>query len=365
MVEPIDIEVRLVENGVPIREKANQHSTRSADENIQGETSDGTKQTVNKTLETLKDIRNLNTAQLKDTQKRNAELMKFASEGAQRIASGLKGIMTKSFEVVEMIYKKLSAASPLLQAIEQLFNLAWTIFFMPIGNKIGELLIPAVINLMDNVTAFWEEYGNGGIGEMVSAAVTWGVQTLGGFFEDIGNALAEQTGWVGTIGRFLQKLGNFIENTGETLLDTVLNWALWNIEHVGLIITLIGSFMSLHLALQIATMAVIAGSSTLLGKLGLGAAIAVGAGGIIASNYIGSQFNMAEGGYVPATPGGQIHRLAEAGEGEFVIPESKMGQIGGNTYNITVYSYSTDELKGIIKEVISDEISASRLRSGF
>lgn len=366
MVEPIDIEVRLVENGVPIREKANQHSTRSAGENLQGETGDQAKQTANKTLETLKDIKNLNTAQLEGAQRRNAELMKFASEGAQRIASGLKGIMTKSIEVVEMIYKKLSAASPLLQAIEQLFNLAWTIFFMPIGNKIGELLIPAVIELVDSVVAFWEEYGDGGLGDMVAGAVEWGVQALGEFFAHIGDALAEQTGWVGTIGTFLQKLGSFIENNGENLINLVGDWALWNLEHMGTIITLIGTFMTLHYALQIATMAVIAASNHpviggILGTAAAGVAIA----GIAASYNIGSQFNMAEGGYVPATPGGQIKRLAEAGEGEYVIPESKMGQMGGNTYHVNVYSYSTEELRSIIKDVISEEISSSRLRSGF
>jgi phage-related protein len=42
---------------------------------------------------------------------------------------------------------------------------------------------------------------------------------------------------------------------------------------------------------------------------------------------------MATGGYVPPRPGGTIARLAEAGEGEFVVPASKMG---GVTVNLTI-----------------------------
>jgi hypothetical protein len=43
--------------------------------------------------------------------------------------------------------------------------------------------------------------------------------------------------------------------------------------------------------------------------------------------------SMATGGYVPARQGGTLARLAEAGEGEFVVPESKMG---GVTINVTI-----------------------------
>ena len=45
---------------------------------------------------------------------------------------------------------------------------------------------------------------------------------------------------------------------------------------------------------------------------------------------------LASGGFVPATPGGQIVRLAEGGEGEWVIPQSKMGggSRGGKSVHI-------------------------------
>ena len=58
--------------------------------------------------------------------------------------------------------------------------------------------------------------------------------------------------------------------------------------------------------------------------------------------------------------------LAEAGEGEYVVPESKMSEMGA-TYNITnnFYGYTTEELESKVNSVISDQITSARLRSGF
>src|SRR5690606_37122219 len=36
--------------------------------------------------------------------------------------------------------------------------------------------------------------------------------------------------------------------------------------------------------------------------------------------------SFATGGYVPPTPGGRIVRVAEGGEGEYIVPESNVGR---------------------------------------
>src|SRR5690606_30597385 len=41
--------------------------------------------------------------------------------------------------------------------------------------------------------------------------------------------------------------------------------------------------------------------------------------------------SFAAGGRVPATPGGRIVRVAEAGEAEWIIPESRLGGLGGRS----------------------------------
>lgn len=382
MTEPVVVHGRMVLDDVEVKkETADKIRLDSSEKTGEGQNAYNNRDHAKMTLDLLKDIKDLNTQSLEGAQRKNAELLKFLSSTSMSIATGLKGILTKSFEVVEMIYKKISAASPLLQAIENLFNLAWSLFFMPIGNKLGELLIPAVLDLMDAVMAFWEEYGDGGLGEMVSGAIHMGVLALADFISDIGDILAEQTGIVGTIGHFLQRLGDFIEDHGEDLVTMVFNLTMFVFENIGTIIALIGTFMSLHYALQLATMAVIAGSNSIAGWLGAGAVI-VGATGVALSSAIGAKFNLGEGGYVGATDGGQLVNVAEAGQGEYIVPESKvipldqalasrgsnMQRIGGssgNSYTVNVYSYSTDEIKTIVKEVVSDEISQSRLRSGY
>ena len=55
--------------------------------------------------------------------------------------------------------------------------------------------------------------------------------------------------------------------------------------------------------------------------------------------------NRKDGGYIPPTPGGSMVRVGEAGEGEWIVPEShtrggvpSMGGSGGNTYQITLSS---------------------------
>src|SRR5690606_27372342 len=50
--------------------------------------------------------------------------------------------------------------------------------------------------------------------------------------------------------------------------------------------------------------------------------------------------SFASGGYVPPTPGGRIVRVAEGGEGEYIVPESKMGRsvvVNVDLRNSTIY----------------------------
>ncbi|MCP4541579.1 MAG: hypothetical protein GY832_30985 [Chloroflexi bacterium] len=47
-------------------------------------------------------------------------------------------------------------------------------------------------------------------------------------------------------------------------------------------------------------------------------------GGIGSAGIIGDIFGFASGGYIPATPGGQIIRVAEGGEGEWVVNQEQM-----------------------------------------
>jgi hypothetical protein len=298
--------------------------------------------------------------------------MAVVSRATGRIADVGVGFLKKTFSLVESLYAQLKKSSPLLQAIEQLFNLAWTLFFMPIGNKLGEMLIPAVIQLMDDVMDIWDAFDGMSLGEMLEYAVTKGVEILSRFIITIGEQLSEQSGLVGSIGNMLLTVGNFLQKHGEAMLNTLSGVAGFILDHLKEIIALIVAFKAMSAALQIqliyATYRAAISSldwgktASALGGMAL-ATVAIGAitGG---AAYAGMNA-FAEGGYVPATPGGQLAIIGEGGEGEYVIPESKMGQMGGNHYTINNYMMSTDELDRHIREVVRGEVSASRLRSGF
>jgi len=320
---------------------------------------------LSSSLTTMGRVVNRDTSALSPEASESVKEIQAIGRAVNKLEGVFRNMLTKSFDIIETIYKELKKSSPLLQAVEQLFNLAWTLFFMPLGNKLGEMLIPAVIQLVDDVTAMWEEFGGGGLGEMFNVAIQWGVNALSNFLSNIGETLRNEGGLLGAIGNVLTALGRFVEGHLVNLLNGLVSLLGFIIDNLKHILSAIIAFKTASIMAQIATMMTIAGSETWAGKFGAGFIVAGAAASYLVSEAALSSLGMAEGGYVPATEGGQVHVLGEGGEGEYVIPESKMGQFGGNTYNVNIYSYSTDELADKVRSIVAGEVSASRLRSGF
>jgi hypothetical protein len=260
-------------------------------------------------------------ANVKDAAKDPETLLRITQKGIHASANMINTGIKKGFGIVEDIYSRLKSASPLLQAIESMFNLAMQLFFMPLGNKLAEVLLPAVLELVDDIVSIWDSFEGKTLGDMFTEAIKEGTSLIGGFFNDIGDKLIEQGGMVGQIGRLLESIGNFIENNGAQVLSSILGVVatlLENIKH----------FVSLWLALKATEIAMsttglwgdITGAKALIG---VGALAAIFGGTFIASEVGLSAMGLAEGGYVPAKPGGQLAVIAEGGEGEYVVPESK------------------------------------------
>ena len=312
-----------------------------------------------------------NTEETKQNKEGNEKLIKGISavQGAtDKMADAGISIVQGVFGLVEQIYDRLKKSAPLLEAVEQLFNLAWTLFFMPLGNKLGEVLIPAVIQMMDEVMEIWDAFEGMTLGEMFSYAIKEGVIMLSNFLINIGDLLKDEGGLVGSIGNMLSFMGEFIRDHGAQLLSAILNVASWVLDHLKEIIAAIIAFKVASIGLQLTMIAVQAAAGAFwsggatIALAAAGTAISVGAG---VATGIGVVNAFAEGGHVDATPGGQLAIVGEGGEGEWIIPDSKMDSFGGNTYNINIYSYSTDELADKVRSIVAGEVSASRLRSGF
>ena len=246
---------------------------------------------------------------------RNVALVRSAIHTSSNIiGTSLK----KGFGIVEDIYGRLKSASPLLQAIESMFNLAMQLFFMPLGNKLAEVLIPSVLRLVDDVVKIWDSFEGKSLGEMFDFAIAQAGKLFGGFFSNIGEALIEQGGKISSIGKLLQTIGNFIENNGAKVIETILGVVtslIFNFKH----------FVSLWFSLKMTEVAMsAAGLFGDLGWNGVIAAIGVGAAAGLASEIGLTAAGFSEGGYIPETPGGKIVRVSEGGEGEYIVPESKI-----------------------------------------
>lgn len=60
---------------------------------------------------------------------------------------------------------------------------------------------------------------------------------------------------------------------------------------------------------------------------------------------------LAEGGIIPATPGGRLVQVAEAGKAEAVIPLDKLGSVGGSGATINYYAAPNDSISAEAKLV--------------
>ena len=300
------------------------------------------------------------------------------SRGTQAIASGGMNILKTGLGILTDVFERIKSASPLLQAVESLFNLAMQLFFMPLGTKLATVLIPSIVELVDGVMQIWDGFEDKSLGEILSDTIRIGAEIFGKFFQDIGRELMSQGGILGAIGTALDMLGNFIEKDGEAVIEVITNIMKFIIENLpailGTIVTLFGISLTLQATQIAATIAsaVAAGSNTPWGAVATTAAIG-GVASLAAGLGVGSMLAFADGGYVPATPGGVPALIAEGGEGEYIVPESKknafassvLGGGAGNTFNIYVNGYTDTDLENKIVRVINEQTNLSRLRSGF
>lgn len=301
---------------------------------------------------------------------------KILQMGQEVMQTGIKtvtSITQGSFDFLQMIYQQLKSASPLLQTIESLFNLAVTLFFMPLGNKLAEVMLPAVLELVDNVVSMWDAMEGMSLSEMITFMMETGVQYFAQFFNDIGDLLLEEGGTLAGIGNLMKTIGGLIENSNG-ILQLMVDTTTFVVGHLKEIISLIVAFYAMQYTMQLAAMYVNAVSNSIAGWFGAGigaaaigtaASIGVGAlaGGI--SYGVMSNYGMADGGYVPATEGGQWRLLGEGGQGEYVIPENQVGAMGTTNNYYYFQGYTDEDVIRMIRDEVSTQISQSRIRGGF
>lgn len=291
------------------------------------------------------------------TERRNRALKDVIVKGGRMALDGVFKVAQASLSLVQNIYEKVKASSPLMQSIESLFNLAIQMFFMPIGNRLGEELIPATIGLLDAAIGIWDAFDNMTLGEAVTYALNEGLGIFADYFLNVGTQLSEQTGILGSVGEFMVEISYFVRDGFPKLLEDVLYIAMHVLENLEY-------FIKLYIAYQGAMMgSQLFESIPFIGSL-VGGLAGAGAGYYLADRYVDIP-SMGNVGYVPPSPEGSLRILAEAGEGEYVIPESKMNNLGTTIINNNFYGYNEMELMEKIDDTVNTAISRSRISGAF
>ena len=333
---------------------------------------EGTNREAKKRTDTEKELEK----QHQEEQRRNIAKLTSAMQTTQHVAqqgfSMGTGLLKGSLGLLEDIYGRMKAASPLLQAVESLFQTAMTLFFLPLGNKLGELLIPAVIELVDNVVGMWDLFEDKTLGEIFGIAIEKGADYLSGFFSSMAESLKDQGGTLGSIADLIEVVANVSKNLPD-IINTILDVMRFIYTHIDEITGLLIALYTLQYTMGIAQMMVTVAANTevmgtSVGTIGawgiIGSAMISGGAGLAADKFV-EEF-MGDGGYVPPKEGGSLRVLAERGEGEYVIPESKIGHVGGSvTINNNFYGYNESELMEKVNDTVNTAVSRSRISGAF
>jgi len=284
----------------------------------------------------------------------------------------------KGLGFLEEIHARLVSASPLLRTIESLFNLAVQLFFMPLGNKLAEVMIPAVIELVDQVTDMWAAFEGKSLGQILEIMIEKGAQVFGNYFNNLASQLSGQGTLLGSIASLLSAIGNFIQDgTLVNLMSFGVRALSFMLEHIKEIISTLVAFKVASLANQIATMFVIATSGSLAGKFGAGAAVAAAFAGTAVSTGAGigaglTAYNMMNGeslgdaalhaGATMTTYGGYDIGRSVRDKITSSAASSSAGKkqtTTNNTYNF--YGLTDQQLVRKIKDVNNEQASNSVL----
>lgn len=257
------------------------------------------------------------------------------------VTGGIVGAMSKGFSallgpigIIAEVVQMLAGSSPLLKAVLQLFQLAFTLFFMPFGNILGEILLPLMMDLINWVVAF-----NEWIAELnMNAIIDWfhgvweGLKDFFGgifdayiqFFKNIISTITGVFEWLwGHLGGILGKVWDTIKSIFTKIVD------------------LVQAFFKLPAQI---------GNAVWNAIKGVGSSVWDGVTGF---------FGFSGGGYIPPTPGGTLIRVGEGTRGEYIVPvgsqmESKLGG-GGQTINITFSGpvYGMNDFENKVNDIIS------------
>lgn len=279
---------------------------------------------------------------------------------------------------------KIMNTSPVFEAIKNILNLAYQMTFLPAMTLLQTNLLPLFTNLLNWAVGFGQDFAVTfqKYIEPITGSFRSALSGVMEFFNsrknDIAELLAGAIQILPTMLQIQQAMIELIVNNKDAILETVnlTLQAMKSLVSQGVIDTLLdfarssAEFIDEYGESLIRTMVNIA---KILQKLTGGVfdlsnsnKTKVNGLGGIGSALVGgfrTIFGFAEGGYVPATPGGVPAIIGEGGEGEYIIPESKMGRVGGGvTINFTGNVYGMNDFKYQVRSIMNEYSTKSNYR---
>jgi len=286
--------------------------------------------------------------------------------------------------------KKMLKTSPIFDAILNILNLAFTLFFMPFFNVFSEALLPIVLNLLDWASQYGEIFSGilqetGIIGLITESVNTFvedikGIVTGDSFVQMITDLLRvipivlafSKTlleFFVGHSKVILDIISKGLDYLDEMLtngiIDAVLDFSVHMLEWMGLHADDIAYYMEkiFDCVEGIAeVLGVVSGAKEVISKIG-GALWNL----VSPSAYFTfkAPHRFANGGIVPATPGGTLGWIGEGGRSEAVIPLDEMDTLGGTKQIVIQFTgnvYGMNDFETKVQQIVNNTANRAYFR---
>lgn len=267
--------------------------------------------------------------------------------GAGKLAGGalLGGIALGVGSIVALL-NKLVKASPVLQGVLDLFNLAVNMLLMPLGNAIGERMLPAVLEMVT-----WAvDVG----GPALAGLVDFGQNLWNWFCGDQIGAIIDAVNffkngdWLGGLEKVWEALMN-----GNPLLHVLKDGLFWIKDKVLLPMWnwLSHPVENIFKPMGQAIKSVFEG----IGDMG---------GNVVDS--VKGFLGLASGGLVMGTPFGTPAIIGEGGQSELIVPLDEVQETFNGGKGITIVFqgpvYGMNDFKRTVTDIASEAINSARYR---
>lgn len=279
--------------------------------------------------------------------------------GISKFMTGTGGALLGAIAAgVGLFVAQLKKSSPVLQAVFDIFELAWNLLFMPLGNALGELLLPMAEYLINFAIAFNELFSDFSLEKLGEVMYSY-MQLIWGSVISIVTALPSMF-----VNSILEKASDLFRAMGfsgiadgiddyrriwNTVLDTIKNLPMRIWEYIKDAWANIADFFKDPIGKL----------SNLAGTIGTAFANAIKNAGSSVGDWVSNLLPFAKGGIVTGpTPA----LVGEAGP-EAIIPLDKAGGLGA-TYVININGdvYGVSDLESRIERVIQRTASRSFYR---